>query len=153
MTAPKSQPEFSLCQSSAALSVLTYDVPTLAWTTGLLVVSKVRYTAAGSPPDWVMICDAVNGWSKTRSKWTVYSCCWPSLLASPQKWPLVCVPAISWSLTICAVLGANSPFWLSCSLTRKPAWVVAGNVNRPIELCDVAVNSDVIVLGWLLWAE
>ena len=45
------------------------------------------------------------------------------------------------------------PFWLPWSLMSKPACVVAGNVNRPIELCGVAVNSEVIVDGMLLCAE
>ncbi len=101
----------------------------------------------------LMTCEFVNGWSKVMSKWTVYSCFWPSLTASPQKWPLVSEPLTSWLLTTVAVLGANSPFWLSCSLIRKPAWLVAGYVNRPIELCGVAVNSDVIVSGWFVCAE
>ena len=83
----------------------------------------------------------------------MYSCCCPSLLASPQKWPLVCEPTISLLPTIWAVLGAYSPFWLSCSLISMPAAALVGYVKRPIELCGVAVNSEVIVSGWLLCAE
>ena len=51
---------------------------------------------------------------------------WPSLTASPQKWPLVSEPLTSAPPRICAVLGANWPFWLSRSLIRNPAWVVPG---------------------------
>jgi hypothetical protein len=86
------------------------------------------------------------------SKWTVYSCTWPSLLRSPQKWPLVSVPVISLFPTICA-LSPKSPFSLSCSLIRNPARLVAGKSNRPIEVRWVAVKSEVTVLGWLLCAE
>ena len=35
----------------------------------------------------------------------------------------------------------------------KPAALPGGNVNRPIELCVVAVNSDVMALVPLLCAE
>ncbi len=123
VTLPKSQPELSVCQFDRALSALTYEMPILAWTT---VLANATYTAVGVPSERLMICDELNGWSKMTSKWTVYSCRWPSLTASPQKWPLVSEPVTSLPFTICAVLGANSPFWLSCSLIRNPAWAAAG---------------------------
>ena len=101
----------------------------MASMTGLEVVLKVRKTESGSVwPDSVMICEAVNGWLKTMSKWTVYSWTWPSLTPSPQKPPLVTEPWIS-SLPTIVALVAESPFWLAISLTRKSAWVVLGNVN------------------------
>ena len=126
MTLPKFQPALSVCQFSRALSSLTYEMPSLAWTTALPVVLKVTYTALGVPFAALMICDELNGWSKVMSKWTVYSCRWLSFMTSPQKWPLVCEPLTSLLPRICAVLGANWPFWLLRSLIRNPAWVVAG---------------------------
>ncbi len=45
--------------------------------------------------------------------------------------------------TICAV-SELTLVWLSCSLMSKPASLCDGNVNWPIELCAVAVNSDVM---------
>ena len=71
---------------------------------------------------------------------------------SPQKSPVVTEPWTSSSPTIVA-LSAVSVVWLSWSLMSKPAVAVAGNVNRPIELCVVAVNSDVMASEPLLWAE
>ncbi len=73
-------------------------------------------------------------------------------LVSPQKPPLVSEPRISLPPTSSAE-AAESPFWLSISLTRKPACVVAGKVNRPIALCGVSVNCEVMVSGMLLCAE
>src|SRR6266540_3909675 len=84
-------------------------MPTLAWTTGLLVVSNVRYTALGVPSERLMMFDELNGWSKVMSKWTVYSCRWPSLTTSPQKWPLVSEPLSSRLFRTCAVLGQFAP--------------------------------------------
>ncbi len=106
----------------------------MASTVWVLVVSKVRKTASGFlAPDSVITCEAVNGWLNTRSKYTVYG------VLSPQNPPLVSEPEISVSLTTVALV-AVSGFWLSISLTRKSAEVVAGKVNSPIELCGVAVN-------------
>ena len=47
------------------------------------------------------------------------------------------------SPTIVAV-SAVTVVWLSCSLMSKPASLPVGNVNWPIELWVVAVNSDVM---------
>jgi hypothetical protein len=63
--ASKFQPGFSFCQFSFALASLTKDTPTLAWSTGLVVVSKVTKTPSGRVP---MIFEEVNGRSKTMSK-------------------------------------------------------------------------------------
>ncbi len=47
-------------------------MPTLAFTTGLDVVSKPTYTADGSVfPEAVITCDEANGWSNLMSKYTV----------------------------------------------------------------------------------
>ncbi len=87
------------------------------------------------------------------SKYTVYCCDWPSLLDSPQKSPVVTEPLTSSFPTICAV-SAVTVLWLSCSLMSKPASLPLANVNWPIELCVVAVNSDVTGLSApLLCAE
>ena len=51
----------------------------------------------------MITCEAVNGWSNTMSKWTVYCCVCPSLSASPQKSPLVSVPVTSLLPTIWAL--------------------------------------------------
>ncbi len=82
----------------------------------------------------------------------MYSWDWPSLFDSPQKSPVVTEPLTSSFPTIFA-LSAVSVVWLPWSLMSKPAPVVDGNVNRPIELCAVAVNSDVMGLDALLCAE
>src|SRR5579862_2747357 len=117
---------------------------TLALITGLAVVLNVRKTESGSAwPGSVMTCDAVNGWLKTRSKYTVYSWDWPSLFDSPQKSPLVTEPWISVGLTTVALVAA-SPFWLAMSLTRKSAAAVRGNLKSPMALCGVAVNDEVM---------
>ncbi len=115
LTELKFQPAFSVCQSSLALAALTYEMPTLAWMTCEAVVSKVRNAALGLVcPDGVITCEAVNEWSKVMSKYTVYGC------GSPQKPPLVSEPMISLVPTTWALL-AESPFWLSISLTMKSA--------------------------------
>ena len=83
----------------------------------------------------------------------MYSWDWPSLLDSPQKSPLVTEPWTSSSaddLARCrrvAVLAA-----LELDVEAGGA-AVDGNVNRPIELCVVAVNSDVMASDPLLCAE
>ncbi len=75
------------------------------------------------------------------------------MVDSPQKSPVVTEPETSSFPTICAVSAVTS-FWLSRSLMSKPASLPFGKVNRPIELCGVAVNSDVTGLSVpLLCAE
>ena len=71
---------------------------------------------------------------------------------SPQKSPVVSEPEISSSLTIVAE-SAVTVVCASWSLMSNPPVLVVGNVNRPIELCAVAVNCEVIVAGALLWSE
>ena len=65
-TVSKLKPEpFSACQFAFALAMLTNEMPTLACTTWLVVVLKVRKIVFG--PDWIGGFDA-NDWSKTMSK-------------------------------------------------------------------------------------
>jgi hypothetical protein len=83
----------------------------------------------------------------------VYCCDWPSLTDSPQKSPVVTEPWTSSLPTIWAV-SEETVVWLSCSLMSKPASLPDGNVNWPMELWVVAVNSDVMgLVDPLLCAE
>jgi hypothetical protein len=74
------------------------------------------------------------------------------LSVSPQKSPLVTEPVTALFPTMWAV-SSMSPFWLLSSLMRKSAAVVFGKVNRPMALCGVSANCEVIVSGRLLSAE
>ena len=64
------------------------------------------------------------------SKCAVYSCFWPELVSSPQKWPLVSEPRISVLLTTVAVLGRVLAVLAVVQLDQE-AGLLARRVGEP----------------------